>query len=356
MRRINVIGTTGSGKSTLARKLALLLSTQHVELDSIFWKPNWVESTRDEMRRNSEPYIEQETWVIDGNYSYLQEAIWARAEVIVWLDTPKWWNLWSVAKRGVLRATTRQKLWGHSRESLGRLLSRKSILLWAWSTHARRKAKYESDFQRMARTHDSPKLCRLRDFWEADVLLATLQRRPGKSLVEKALVYVVRGEPGAEELLVFTHPLTGLVEVVRGTVEEREEPQATARRELVEEANVSIPRLPQRFSVQSAFIRSGADQTGPWEYQLHHAFVVTGDGTLSKEWEHSVTGGGLDDRLKFRFHWIRVKDAEKALTPGTGAFLQDLRAFLSGTTIEAGDLSQLSWLTKHDQSGRSDAK
>jgi adenylate kinase family enzyme len=42
MKRINVIGTTGSGKTTFSKELSTALGIPYVQLDELFWKPNWV--------------------------------------------------------------------------------------------------------------------------------------------------------------------------------------------------------------------------------------------------------------------------------------------------------------------------
>ena len=39
--RINVVGTAGSGKSTFAKSIAKKFNAPYVQLDEIFWKPNW---------------------------------------------------------------------------------------------------------------------------------------------------------------------------------------------------------------------------------------------------------------------------------------------------------------------------
>lgn len=46
--RINVVGTSGSGKSTLSKKIAEVLEHPYVEMDKVFWKPNWEQPSDEE--------------------------------------------------------------------------------------------------------------------------------------------------------------------------------------------------------------------------------------------------------------------------------------------------------------------
>ncbi|MDT9150914.1 shikimate kinase, partial [Escherichia coli] len=39
--KINVVGTSGVGKSTLAQRLAAALSLPYIELDRLYWRPEW---------------------------------------------------------------------------------------------------------------------------------------------------------------------------------------------------------------------------------------------------------------------------------------------------------------------------
>ncbi len=48
MSKIIVIGSSGSGKSTLSRELSHILEIPVYHLDKLFWKPNWVMTTKDE--------------------------------------------------------------------------------------------------------------------------------------------------------------------------------------------------------------------------------------------------------------------------------------------------------------------
>ncbi|HKS92649.1 MAG TPA: hypothetical protein VJQ83_12025, partial [Tepidiformaceae bacterium] len=47
-KRIVVVGPSCSGKSTLAEQLGAALDLPYVELDALFWRPNWTEPEDEE--------------------------------------------------------------------------------------------------------------------------------------------------------------------------------------------------------------------------------------------------------------------------------------------------------------------
>ena len=67
--RFNVVGCSGSGKSTFARKLAKQLGCPCVELDALFWGPNWTESTDNALFQKLDTQLTGDSWVVDGNYT-----------------------------------------------------------------------------------------------------------------------------------------------------------------------------------------------------------------------------------------------------------------------------------------------
>src|SRR5262245_27291374 len=86
-RRIAVVGTTGSGKTTLARRLAERLGVPHIELDSLFWGPDWTPVAADVFLSRIRSAIAAERWVSDGNYVGSTDAmLWTAADTLVWLD------------------------------------------------------------------------------------------------------------------------------------------------------------------------------------------------------------------------------------------------------------------------------
>jgi adenylate kinase family enzyme len=101
MRRVLVIGCSGAGKSTLSRKLAAALGLPLVPLDRAYWRPGWVQPTKDEWRRIVEALVAEPAWVMDGNYSGTFDLRMLRADTAIWLDYPRTRCLWRVIMRSV---------------------------------------------------------------------------------------------------------------------------------------------------------------------------------------------------------------------------------------------------------------
>jgi len=145
VQRVSVVGNSGSGKSTLARELAARLGVPHLELDSVFHQPGWVPLPTDEFRRLVAARASEDRWVIDGNYSAVQPIVMARADTVVWLDLPRRVVMRQVIWRTMRRAATRQELWNGNREPLSNFLSlvpEKSVISWAWHSHAKYRVRY----------------------------------------------------------------------------------------------------------------------------------------------------------------------------------------------------------------------
>ncbi len=133
MRRIVIIGTSCSGKTTLAREVSRRLGLSYIELDTLYWGPNW--TPKSDFAERVEEAIGGEGWVVDGNYTAVRHLTWQSADTIVWLD----YQMRVVLMRGLFRSLARSwkktELWSGNRESLRlQLLDKDSILLWIINT------------------------------------------------------------------------------------------------------------------------------------------------------------------------------------------------------------------------------
>ena len=143
MRRIVVVGSSCCGKTVFARRLAQILGYPCVELDELFWGPQWTPKPDAEFRRLVQAAAAAPRWVADGNYGRVRDVLWSRATTIVWLNYGFPRVLLRALRRTLGRLLTRDPLWHGNRESLRRaFLSRESILLWVISTFDRRRKEF----------------------------------------------------------------------------------------------------------------------------------------------------------------------------------------------------------------------
>jgi len=116
-KRIIVIGTTGSGKTMLAQAIAQKYTIPHVELDALYWGPEWTPYPEDVFRTNVEQATEGDNWVIDGNHSNIRDIVWPRATTLIWLDYALPMILRHLVKRTTRRLIFREELWQGNRET-----------------------------------------------------------------------------------------------------------------------------------------------------------------------------------------------------------------------------------------------
>lgn len=139
--RIAVVGTSCSGKTTLAGRLARVLGRAHVELDALYWGPNW--SARPEFARLVEEAVGADEWVVDGNYRNVRDVIWRRATAIIWLNYPFTVVFRQALTRTVVRLVSQEPLYNGNRESFRRaFLAADGIPWWVIRTHGSRRREY----------------------------------------------------------------------------------------------------------------------------------------------------------------------------------------------------------------------
>ena len=112
-RRVLVAGNSGAGKTTLAARIAEEMGhpTEHVEIDSLFHGSNW--EPRSTFVEDVEAFSRGRTWVTEWSYtSVLGRMLTDRADLVVWLDLPRWQVTCQVLYRTLKRRLPYpQQLW-----------------------------------------------------------------------------------------------------------------------------------------------------------------------------------------------------------------------------------------------------
>lgn len=185
--RILVIGTTGCGKTTTAGRIARQLNVPHVELDALFWLPEWKERTDDDFREEVIRALAVDAWVADGNYHrQIGDLTWRQADYIVWVDTNFWIALPRLFRRSMWRLWSREPLWGINRESWRKLFfDRHSILIWFFQSFGRHRQQFGL---RATDPHNAGQLVRLRSDREIEAWLQVLPvgSRHGAEITERS--------------------------------------------------------------------------------------------------------------------------------------------------------------------------
>jgi adenylate kinase family enzyme len=140
-----VVGTSCCGKTAFARRLAQAWGAPRIELDALYWGPDWAPKSKADFRRLVQAAASGPRWVADGNYGSVRDLLWPRATTVVWLNYGFVTIFARALCRTVRRIISREPLFAGNRESLrGAFFSRDSILLWVITTFHRHRRDYAS--------------------------------------------------------------------------------------------------------------------------------------------------------------------------------------------------------------------
>lgn len=145
MKKINVVGTSGSGKSTFSRMLATRLGYPYLEMDAMFWRANWQESSDEAFFAKLENSLSQDRWVLDGNYNRTVDIKWADVDHVIWIDYPFSRTIYQAVKRAFIRSLTKTELWdntGNIETFSKSFFSRDSVILWTLKTYKKNRVRY----------------------------------------------------------------------------------------------------------------------------------------------------------------------------------------------------------------------
>ena len=170
MNRVMIVGSAGSGKSTVARRLGELLDLPVVHLDTLYWRPGWVESPPEEFREKVHLAVQGERWVIDGNYSETLDLRFERADTAIFLDIPRRTCMFRVLKRSVRQhGRIRSDCAPGCPERLDWL-----FLKWIWTYPAHRRPRM---LQRLAEASSTVQLVHLCNDREIEAFLGAIGKR-----------------------------------------------------------------------------------------------------------------------------------------------------------------------------------
>ena len=175
MKRIAVIGTSCSGKTHFSKRLAACLDIPHVELDALYWGPDWTPRPTEELRMLVNQATAAPQWVSDGNYGSVRDVVWKRADTLVWLNYSYPIVFSRALRRTLTRCITQEKLYADNQESFyNAFLARDSFLLWVFRSYWQHRREYPVLFQSPEWSHLS--VIQLKNTSDAERFLATQRR------------------------------------------------------------------------------------------------------------------------------------------------------------------------------------
>ena len=84
--KIIVLGCPGSGKSTFAKSLQARTGLPLIHLDNVWWRADRTHISREEFDSRLQKILQEEQWIIDGDYSRTYEPRFAACDTVIFLD------------------------------------------------------------------------------------------------------------------------------------------------------------------------------------------------------------------------------------------------------------------------------
>ena len=88
MKKVIVIGCPGSGKSTFSKSLHKITNIPLFHLDMIFWNADKTTVEKPVFLDRLLNIIQNDKWIIDGNYGSTMELRMQACDTVIFLDYP----------------------------------------------------------------------------------------------------------------------------------------------------------------------------------------------------------------------------------------------------------------------------
>lgn len=165
-RKVLVAGTSGAGKTTLAAAVSRAWGLPCVEMDSLHHGPGW--QPRLSFAQEVKAFVAQPRWVTEWQYTRVLGTLLSdQADLVLWLDLPKWQVMRQITVRTVRRRVRREVLWNGNVEAPLRTIftDPEHIIRWAWNNHGYMDGKVR---QLLAERGDEVAVVRLRGRRQVD--------------------------------------------------------------------------------------------------------------------------------------------------------------------------------------------
>ncbi|WP_323671851.1 hypothetical protein [Candidatus Poriferisodalis multihospitum] len=129
-------GAVAAGKSTLARQVSADWGLPYAEMDGLYHGANW--EPRPTFRDDVIALAASDEWVTEWQYTVARPLLAERADLLVFLDLPRWLVTWRVIRRTLRRVRHRTELWNGLREPPLRTILTDPDHIIRWAIRTRR--------------------------------------------------------------------------------------------------------------------------------------------------------------------------------------------------------------------------
>ena len=172
---ITIVGSTCSGKTTLAKHFSRFLKIPHIELDAIYWGPNWTAKPFPKFREIVEEITTRDSWIVEGNYMSVQDIVLSKAELVIWLNYSFPVVFYRALSRTVRRMITQEEIFSGNKEKFfEQFFTKDSLLYWVIKTYKKKKDNmkfiFDNDIYSNAKKIELTKTREIREFLNSFLL------------------------------------------------------------------------------------------------------------------------------------------------------------------------------------------